>query len=80
MNHESYSWAALTGAWYIPSGEEREAWDRAAAEKRIKGKPRSYRPWLDRHLDPLRPTPSTRIEPGQAAARDRINELFNISE
>lgn len=80
MDHNSRCWAVAVGAWYIPTGEERMMWDQAEAEKRIKGKSKDYRPWLDRKLDPFSPIKSGVISQETKQAHNRIRELYGITD
>jgi hypothetical protein len=78
MDHSSHSWTALTGAWYIPTGAEAVFWYQAAAEKRIKGRPVSYRPWLETRLDPFARVKSMKVSAETLQARERLHEVFNF--
>lgn len=72
----SHCWAMLTGAWRLANGAEEVAWDEAAAAKRIK-KGASWRPWLDKHLDPFRPV---LVHNSRATDRAALNKQFGITE
>lgn len=81
MRHDSYSWAALAGWWYVPSPPEDIAWAQAAAEDRISGHSDDWRPWSDSTGDPFKPTADLeRVHTEKSATRAKLRERFHITE
>lgn len=79
--HDSQCWAALIGAWYIPSPQEEVLWAEAAADNRIEGHSQSWRPWLDSTNDPLRSARDLReIHERKAESRAQLKKLFHIND
>lgn len=80
QDHSTHSWAALTGAWYAPTGAERAMWDQAQAEGRLNRQDPSYRPWLDQGADPLAGAPPAPVTRERREAHNRIRDLFGIHD
>ena len=70
----SYSFAALSGWTYAPSGTEQALWDINAGRAK-------YRPWTDRVHDPLRPPHQvSMLSESQRADREKLKRFFHIED
>lgn len=79
--HDSNTWAALAGWWYIPSPQEQAFWDEAAAENRIAGHSQEWRPWSDSTGDPFKPVRDlTAIHAAKEKTRAVLKARFNIKD
>lgn len=76
---DSDCWLALSGAWYAPSGSEETMWMQAAADDRITGHSRNWRPWLDSTGNPFAtPVDAVRIDRERAENRAKVRKLFHF--